>query len=173
MNRYIYITLFFLVFWSRWGDAKDIHITIQGTLRAPACTVTGTDGKKSITVSFGAVKISEIDSAEKDIQLQVDCDSPLPENKLLKIKINAEPYYKNSMDYKNLFKTSMDGLAIGFMKDGQPISLNAWIDINNINIKEDKPKGTVTLTTRLFNRGSNTLKTGVFNSSANIVLKYE
>ncbi|PHM46463.1 fimbrial subunit [Xenorhabdus mauleonii] len=175
MNRYICMALFFLLLWSRWGDARHIDITVKVALRAPTCTVTSEDRKKLITVSFGAMSVFDVSTKknEKEIKLRIECDSSSPKDKLLKMRVSATPYDKSNTKDNNIMKTSMDGLGIGLTKGSKPVSLNSWIEIDDINIHEWQPGGVITLTASLMPIKPDILKSGVFNSSANVVLNYE
>ncbi|SFO09658.1 fimbrial protein [Xenorhabdus japonica] len=174
MNIYKFVILTSILIWSTWGHS-DVNISIKGTLREPVCTVTGEDGNNIVNVFFGEAKIRDVGSGkvEKPIKLKVNCESMAPYNKVLKMKVTPTSNGVMNILGGNILKTSIDELGIALIKGKDPVVLNQWLPVNEIDTNIGLPAGDIILTARLVTSNIKQLEAGEFSSSANLVISYQ
>ncbi|WPN65644.1 fimbrial protein [Pseudomonas sp. P9_35] len=144
---------------SALADAAPATTTINVTVTviAPTCVIN--DGRV-IEVDFGNnVMTTRVDGSNymKTVNYTLNCDSG--QGNAMKMQIQG------AAADKNLLSTNKSGLAIAFLKNGEPVPMNTWFNFSRLN----KP----ILQAVPVKSGSQVLTGGEFSAAATMMVDYQ
>ncbi|MCU6278388.1 fimbrial protein [Enterobacter quasiroggenkampii] len=140
------------------GDSK-IIVFEAWLVQATPCAI---NDAQPITVSFGNVGISKIDSGRyvQDLHYTLNCGGITNKDKV-SILIKATP---TNWDRKAI-TTSVGGLGVQVLKDSSPLELNTYLEIPN-------PASPPPLQVRLVKKPDSVLSEQPFTATGTIIVVY-
>lgn len=140
------------------GDSKLILFSIWMVQTTP-CAI---NGDQPITASFGNVGISKIDTGMyiQDLHYSLNCGGAASKDKV-SMFIKANP---TSWDAKAI-ATSVTGLGVQVLKDGNPLELNTYISIPD-------PASPPALQVLLVKEAETTLSEQPFMATGTLIVEY-
>lgn len=148
----------FFCYAAQTGDVKKIVFDIYMVQTTP-CAI---NGDQPITVSFGNVGISKIDTGRyvQDLHYSLNCGGATSKDKV-SMFIKANP---TTWDTKAI-ATDVAGLGAQVLKDGSPVELNTYISITD-------PANPPSLQVRLVKDPAVTLTDRAFVATGTIIVEY-
>ncbi|MUT52771.1 fimbrial protein [Pseudomonas sp. TDA1] len=138
--------------------AIEQKVTIEGVIYAAIPCVINKNAP--ITAPFGDVQTTGIDGTYKTITLEYALDCSRSATNELRIQVRGTPAF----DPQLLVVRGYDNLGIALKKDGVPLALNTWADI-------DTRKQPV-LQAVLVKRENSEVQAGKLDASATLVVDY-
>ncbi|EAM8425040.1 fimbrial protein [Salmonella enterica] len=154
------------------ADAEQVMINISATGVEPPCSVTDTSGNNQAEVDFESVQVDDVyaRTVRKSLPVKVTCEGTASTGKVLKMSLT--PVAGGTMPYagRTVLGTSVTGLGVEVTdKDNNPVPPGTWVSVSGGNV----PVGNVDLWAVLVAEKSADLKSGVFTSTASLVMAYQ